>query len=345
MPIMTRYRIRFHYNAPRPNVCKSLRSQIDLLRGSRVSLISCTAAGRRDFFGRMMQRMDYAPLGEQAMRIEATALLLPGVTIGMSSSSALSVERTRDLITDGKDDVLLSLMPTGCFVTSPSGPDIEVAPGDILFCSINHPMRIAIPGEDKRVVTLQMPRSSLGGLSSCVDDNPARAMPAAMPELRLLFNYVSTLIELPLPSPALRQKIALHILDLAQLAIGATQDKTEDGRVSVRAAKLALAKKITDELLSHPRLDANYMAARLGISTRYLRMLFEPEGTSFVDYLLDRRLEKVHASLADPRQRQRRIIDIANECGFEDIRTFNRNFLRRFGVTPSDTRSSSKAGS
>lgn len=292
----------------------------------------------RDFFGRMMQRMDYAPLGEQPMRIDASALLLPGVTIGMSSSSPLSIERTNDLLVDGRDDVLLSLMSAGCAVTSATGLHVEVAPGDVLLCSINHPMRIVLPGEDKGVVTLQMPRSSLTGLCEPVDDRPARAMPWALPVLRLLFGYMNAVMELPLTSPALRRKVALHLIDLAQLAIGPTRDEVENSQGSARAARLALAKQITSQRLTHPGFDASDMAARLGISTRYLRMLFEPEGMSFVDYLLERRLEKVLAALADPSRHNRRIIDIANECGFGDIRTFNRAVRKHYGMTPSELR-------
>jgi len=42
--------------------------------------------------------------------------------------------------------------------------------------------------------------------------------------------------------------------------------------------------------------------------------------------------------LADPRYADRTICDIALAAGFGDLSTFNREFRRRFGMTPSDVR-------
>lgn len=80
------------------------------------------------------------------------------------------------------------------------------------------------------------------------------------------------------------------------------------------------------------------IARLLGVSPRYLRLLFEAEGRSVREYVTEQRLKRAFDLLRDPRQASRRIIDIAYDAGFSDIGTFNRTFRKRFGRTPSDVR-------
>ena len=46
--------------------------------------------------------------------------------------------------------------------------------------------------------------------------------------------------------------------------------------------------------------------------------------------------------LGDPRYADLTIGAIAFEAGFGDLSTFNRNFRRHFGVTPSDVRAAAR---
>jgi AraC-like DNA-binding protein len=67
-------------------------------------------------------------------------------------------------------------------------------------------------------------------------------------------------------------------------------------------------------------------------------MLFEEEGTTFTEFVLEERLGYARRLLASPRSAGRKIIDIAFTCGFGDVSYFNRAFRARFGTTPSDVR-------
>jgi AraC-like DNA-binding protein len=74
------------------------------------------------------------------------------------------------------------------------------------------------------------------------------------------------------------------------------------------------------------------------VTPRYVRKLFESEGTSFSEFVLGQRLARVRSMLEDPRHLGRTISAIAFECGFSDLSYFNRTFRRRYGSTPSDVR-------
>ncbi len=69
-----------------------------------------------------------------------------------------------------------------------------------------------------------------------------------------------------------------------------------------------------------------------------LHMLFETEPYSFAEFITEQRLVRAQTALTDPRQLNRRIGEIAADAGFVDIRAFNRNFLRRFSMTPTEAR-------
>jgi AraC-like DNA-binding protein len=88
----------------------------------------------------------------------------------------------------------------------------------------------------------------------------------------------------------------------------------------VRAARLHAIKTDILNGLSRQDLSLAGLAARHGVTTRYVQMLFESEGTTFSRFLLDRRLSRAHRMLSDPRLAERTISAIAYEAGFGDSR-------------------------
>jgi AraC-like DNA-binding protein len=97
------------------------------------------------------------------------------------------------------------------------------------------------------------------------------------------------------------------------------------------------AKALVDRQLSDPGFGAVSIAESLGVSTRYLQLVFAQVGTTPSRFLLVRRLEAAAARLRRP-DKLARITDVAMECGFSDLSHFSRAFRRRFGVTARDYR-------
>lgn len=109
-------------------------------------------------------------------------------------------------------------------------------------------------------------------------------------------------------------------------------------RSDVRAVRRAAILAEIETYLHDPKLAPQAIAARLGITSRYLRKLLEETGKSFSEHLLEKRLERAASLLRDPQRRGARIADVAYACGFSDLSYFNRVFRRRFGLTPSAIR-------
>jgi len=134
-------------------------------------------------------------------------------------------------------------------------------------------------------------------------------------------------------------QVASHLTDLVALALGATGDSAEVARGrGLRAARLSAIKADIVANLAGPDLAIAAVAARHGVTPRYVGMLFESEGSSFTDFVLEQRLYRAHRMIADPRHADRMISAIAFASGFGDLSYFNRTFRRRFGMTPSEVR-------
>jgi AraC-like DNA-binding protein len=74
------------------------------------------------------------------------------------------------------------------------------------------------------------------------------------------------------------------------------------------------------------------------VTPRYVQRLFEGEGTTFSEFVLNERLLRVQRMLADPRYAGWTVSAIALEVGFGDVSYFNRRFRRRFGASPTEHR-------
>jgi AraC-like DNA-binding protein len=128
--------------------------------------------------------------------------------------------------------------------------------------------------------------------------------------------------------------VAENFCRLLAVACGAAAGEHKE---AIRLGRLEQAKRYIDLRLMDPEMTPEKAAAALKMSVRQLHLLFEPSGTSFAKYVLERRLEQCRAALMDPTGR-RSVTDIALACGFNSLWTFNRTFRRAFGVRPSDVR-------
>jgi AraC-like DNA-binding protein len=130
------------------------------------------------------------------------------------------------------------------------------------------------------------------------------------------------------------EELITHIFDPASdLARGSPNG-------GVKAAHLNAALAHIAARLASPRLNGATVALQIGVSERYLQRLMEERGTSLSEHIREERLKFARRLLQDPRRAARRISEIAGEAGFNDLSYFNRVFLRRFGMTPSEARRS-----
>ena len=81
------------------------------------------------------------------------------------------------------------------------------------------------------------------------------------------------------------------------------------------------------------------IARQLRCSRAHLYRVFAAQGETVANYARELRLQRAHALLTRVNAAKQQIGDIAYSCGFEDPVHFTRLFRQRFGLTPSELRS------
>lgn len=292
----------------------------------------------REYYGKIAMRMEITPSTPEPAKIEATTFVMPGVTATHGLISALSGRRTKLLRADGASDIFLSFPRNGMLLSEDGRDDIFVRPGAMVLSSLDRMSGLAVRDEENLNLSLQIPRQALSPLVNGIDDLLVGSL-EGLPVLNLLKTYTSSLFQPQALSNRMREVAAKHLIELVALALGPTRDGQEvalDG--GVRGARLLAAKNFIMANLDSPHMSAGTVAAHLGISPRYLHMLFGAEELTPTEFITQQRLIRAMGVLTDPRQHHRRIADIALAAGFNDLRTFNRAFKRQFDKTPTDAR-------
>ncbi|HSH42046.1 MAG TPA: helix-turn-helix domain-containing protein [Arenicellales bacterium] len=295
----------------------------------------------REEFGRPVARLDFEAAGDGPYSCEVTLAALPRLGLGSVAASATRVLRTPRIIAeDNRDDIVLCLQLAGTISVSGCGRVVSLRRGDAMLLPYQEPGTVHFPARGARYLGLQIPRAAIAQRVSGVNDAVMRRIPPDSDALRLLARYLAVLDGGPFPASApLQQALALHIHDLAALAIGASREGAELAACrGVRHARLAAIKAYVEENIHSSELSAAGVAARHGITPRYLHKLFEGEETSFSGFVLARRLERARHLLEQPRYANQTITAIAHEAGFNDLSYFNRRFRQRYGVVPSNLR-------
>ena len=102
-----------------------------------------------------------------------------------------------------------------------------------------------------------------------------------------------------------------------------------------------MARAFIDERICEPDLGAAAIARAMGVSPRYVQMLFAAAGSTPSAYIQERRLRLAAEQLR--RADGRCITEVAMAVGFNDLTHFGRAFRRRYGVAPRDYRQGSRA--
>lgn len=191
-----------------------------------------------------------------------------------------------------------------------------------------------------QLLSIRLRRQLLRPLIQSASDLEAAAIVHNTQAMCLLRGYIRSLdAEDAILTSDARHLLALHIHDLVALACGVTRDACElIEQRGKRAARFAAVKVDILANITHRNLSIDALAARHGISPRYIGALFAGAGTTFTNFVLEQRLAHAHRLVADRRFIHRTICSIAYDSGFGDLSYFNNAFRRRYGVTPSDVR-------
>ena len=289
----------------------------------------------REQYGRLAMKLDIEPVDEAGFDCAVVARSLPDVQLLSAAMSPLRVTRTRELISDGNDNVAFIINRSGAISASASGQDVALREGDAVLMSSTE-VSVFNRHSHGSSLSILIPRPALSSMVDDLDDLHMQRIPRDTGILNLLTAYAAPLLDESLPTnPRVRTTTANHLQDLVALALGATRGATEVARDrGLRAARLNAAKTYIAANSDRRDLNVAAVATHLGVTPRIVQRLFEHDGTTFTEYLLRQRLNRARRMLSAADLDHRYIGQIGFEVGFNDLSYFHRAFKRRFGLTP-----------
>lgn len=294
----------------------------------------------REVFGQRMVRLDIEPAKDMPFQAEGELRLLPGAALASVTATPFRVSRTQRFIAGDGADMAFVIVADAPLHIAQLGHEQVLDAGDAIFLRGNE--RSVIQSADKaRFVTISVPIDDLGPMLPNCRDLSMTVVGRQSDLLDLLLGYVRLLrTRQKTHSDELGRLAAGHIRDLmaAMIGSGPGLGSPAPERGGVRAARLQAIKADIGACLCEPALSIEAVAARHGISPRYVRKLFQQEQTTFSDFVLLLRLERSRQLLRGPARTVSTIASVAHACGFNDLSYFNRTFRRRYGITPTDLR-------
>lgn len=283
--------------------------------------------------------IDIGPCRDGVVDMQAQFARLPLVSIALSAGSSAAIGRTPDTNRDGDNDLALVCGTQGTMAYLYRGEVLEVGRSVICLSETAQPST-AILDECRNFTALKISRSALLSLRPEAEDHLFKPMQIDETLNSMIGRYASLAAESALHlDKRARFLMGQHLIDLVDLALGAHCKKSELAeRKGWPAAQLALMKEDIVANASRNRFNIGDLAKRYGLGARQVQRLFECDGATFTEFLLEQRLLLAHKMLRNPTSRRKKISDVAYSAGFADLSYFNRCFKRRFGNTPSEAR-------
>jgi AraC family transcriptional regulator, positive regulator of tynA and feaB len=259
--------------------------------------------------------------------------------IAAIASEAQTVQRTAADVRRRPGDVFFLNMPLrGHSTVAQDGRIAELGPGDFAVVDGARPFSLDF-GANFEQLSLILPHELLMPLLAAPEAVTGQAVrgdtglgAVAGGALRPFFAGGAGF------DKAMARPLAERLAALIALSLG--------GGAAASGSRAELTQAALDEIersLGDAELTPAAVAARVGISTRYLHQLFSARGPSFGRWLLSRRLERCCGDLADPEFAHWTIGEIGWRNGFTDPSYLARAFRRAYGVSPGEHRRAAAA--
>jgi AraC family transcriptional regulator, positive regulator of tynA and feaB len=242
----------------------------------------------------------------------------------------------RDVRLDYADHYFVLFPLRGQSLITQNEQTTRLGVGDVALVDATRPVKLFAQNNSKgpwRNLAINLPRRELVA-HLCFEPQGGCMRPEGTPAGRLLFDLIqSANEEPPSQSSSADSYMRLVVYDL----VGALFAPSDQSCGSRHADKLfARVRGVIKEGYADPDFGPPEVAARAGISLRYLQKLFTQHGSTCTELIYSLRLG--HAARLLGRRESLRsaqpLGEIAYACGFHDYTHFARKFRRRFGHPP-----------
>lgn len=289
----------------------------------------------REEICRSFCRLDTVPSESDSIDCHNDFALLDSIALASPSGASARFARTRALLSDGCDDFVLISALRGPVRVTQGEKAIDLASAQMCLTEMNI-CGFADLNQRNRFTTTRIPRRLLLQVAPGAETRLAKPLREDPALIIMIERYFALCSDVAQNLNAAGQKTAAeHLVDLVGLLIGTSADQKElIGRRGQAAARLELMKTEVLNNLHKRDLTIDTIAQAFGLGARQAQRLFSRSGITFTEFVLEQRLSRARQLLLDPRNRHRKVSDIAYASGFSDLSYFNRTFRKCFGLTP-----------
>jgi AraC-like DNA-binding protein len=287
---------------------------------------------------RFSDSADFDPAVDVQFRATMSSTYVGSTILGHCDGTFTAVRRERRHVLESQDDRYCLTRNVSALDAQVILRDMEftVRPGALTLFRLDEPFLSADRSRRTQFTCVYLPADALRAAVLGLDDMVGCELESGG-ALSLAMDYGDMLLKHPAAVDEAGMAIATHLLDLTALGLGARGDLAIAARRrGLRAVRLKAVLGILERRFLEPDFSAQRLAAAAGLSERYVNELLFEAGASFTMRLNELRLRRAADLLAHGDQR--RISDVAFDCGFNDLSYFNRCFRRRFGLTPTAAR-------
>ena len=284
-------------------------------------------------------RLDVGPAEDDYIDCHNEFARLHSVVIATPKGGSARFARTRDLLDDGCDDLVLISATRGTVRVTQGSNAIDLPAGQMCLTEMNI-AGAADLNKSGGFTTAQFPRRLLLQVAPSAETQLARPLGHDRALSSMIERYFRLCNDVAEDLDTLSQKAAAqHLADLVGLLLGTSREQKDlIGQRGLSAARLNLMKAGVLNNLHKRNLTIESVAKAHALSGRQAQRLFASSGTTFSEFVLEQRLLLARRLLLHEQGRDRKVSDVAYTVGFNDLSYFHRSFRKRFGVTPFDMR-------
>ena len=293
---------------------------------------------RREWMSNMISR----EFAKAEVRVPSNVQLCDQTTIYPWEQLRLSTAYSRGIQIDrfkmdpykvSQDSYLAILLLSGRYLLEQNGREVFLQPGEMTIYDATKPHRIHCPEDfSKVIITIprKLMRERLPGVELCIARKIANKAGVGLIASRFITSIVNQLNSMDMATFNSLSECALDALTLALTSVRPQNHELSRSRsLSLHQVKGFIAQHLAD-----PNLNPNMVAKAIGLSPRYINMLFDDESTSLMRYVLTHRLKHCYDDLSNAKYQ--RVSDVAFRWGFNDVSHFSRAFKLAFDATPTD---------
>ncbi len=284
-------------------------------------------------------RLDVGPAEQDYIDCHNEFAQVNSIAVATPKGGSARFARTRDLLTDGCDDLVLISATRGTVHVTQNNKAIDLTAGQMCLTEMNV-AGFADLTRNGGFTTARFPRRLLLQVAPLAETQLARPLGHDRTLNMMIDRYFRLCHDVAGDLDILGQKAAeQHLTDLVGLLLGtrSAQNNRVDPDES-STGRLNLVKADVLRNLERNDLTIESIARANALSTRQAQRLFASSGTTFSEFVLEQRLLLARRLLLHEQSRHRKVSDIAYRVGFNDLSYFHKSFRRRFGISPADMR-------